>query len=52
MFAGTIIIFAGIIAHLRIYFRATTLFETLAMLLLLAGGIGLVARALRPHDGR
>jgi hypothetical protein len=51
VFAGTIIIFAGIIANLHIYFRAATLFETLVMLFLLAAGIGLVARALRPHGG-
>jgi len=49
VFAGTVIIFSGIIANLQIYFRATTLFETLVMLVLLAGGIGLVARSLRSH---
>jgi len=46
-FAGTIIIFAGIISHLQIYFQRTSLFDTLLMLGLLAGGIGLVARSLR-----
>jgi hypothetical protein len=45
--AGTIIIFAGIIANMRIYFRPTSLFDTLMMLGLLAGGLGLVARSLR-----
>ena len=50
VFCGLVIIFAGIIAHLRIYFRAATLFETLVMLVLLAGGIGLVARSLRSHS--
>ena len=49
VFAGTVIIFSGIIANLQIYFRTTTLFETLVMLVLLAGGIGLVARSLRAH---
>jgi hypothetical protein len=49
MFAGLVIIFSGIIANLQIYFRQTTLFETLVMLVLLAGGIGLVARSLRSH---
>ena len=49
VFAGMVIIFSGIIANLQIYFRATTLFETLVMLVLLAGGIGLVARSLRSH---
>jgi hypothetical protein len=45
--AGAIIIFAGIIANLGIYFRPTSLFDTLIMLGLLAGGIGMVARSLR-----
>ena len=44
---GAIIILAGIIANLRIYFRATSLFDTLVMLGLLAGGLGLIARSLR-----
>ena len=48
-FAGTIIIFAGIITNLDIYFRSTSLFNTLVMLVLLLGGIGLVARSLRPR---
>jgi hypothetical protein len=47
--AGAVIIFAGILANLDIYFRPTTLFSTLLMLVLLFGGIGLVARALRPQ---
>ena len=47
--AGTVIIFVGIISHLDIYFRTTSLFNTLIMLILLVGGIGLVARSLRSH---
>jgi uncharacterized protein len=46
---GAAIIFVGILVNLRIYFQPTTLFNTLMMLILLAGGLGLVARALRPH---
>jgi hypothetical protein len=49
--AGAVIIFAGIIANLEIYFRATTLFNTLVMLVLLFGGLGLVARSLRGQRG-
>lgn len=51
--AGALIIVVGIIANLQIYFRTTSLFNTLIMLGLLAGGIGLVARSLRsvPRDG-
>jgi uncharacterized protein len=45
--AGAVIILAGIITHLDIYFQPTSLFNTLIMLVLLAGGIGLVARSLR-----
>jgi hypothetical protein len=45
--AGAIIILAGIIANLGIYFRPTSLFDTLIMLGLLAGGIGIIARSLR-----
>jgi hypothetical protein len=46
---GLAIIVAGILMNMDIYFRPTSLFNTLVMLALLAGGVGLVARALRPH---
>jgi len=46
--AGVVIIFAGILMNMSIYFRATSLFNTLVMLVLLAGGLGLIARSLRP----
>ncbi|HEX7174765.1 MAG TPA: hypothetical protein VF240_05735 [Pyrinomonadaceae bacterium] len=49
LFTGVIIIFAGIIMNLHIYFQPTSLFGTIVMLVLLAGGVGLVARALRAH---
>jgi uncharacterized protein len=45
---GAVIIFAGILANLQIYFQPTSLFNTVLMLVLLAGGLGLVARSLRP----
>jgi hypothetical protein len=45
--AGAVIIVAGILTNLEIYFRPTSLFNTILMLVLLAGGIGLVARSLR-----
>lgn len=47
--AGALIIVVGIVSNLGIYFRPTTLFDTLLILVLLAGGIGLVARSLRPY---
>ena len=48
-FAGVVIILVGIISNLGVYFQPTSLFNTIVMLVLLAGGIGLVARSLRPH---
>jgi len=50
--AGAVIIFAGILANMHIYFQRTSLFDTLMMLGLVAGGIGLVARSLRPAAGQ
>ena len=51
LFAGIVIIFAGIVANLQIYFQPTSLFNTIVMLTLLAGGIGLIARAIVAHKG-
>ena len=44
---GALIILAGIIANLHIFFAPTSLFDTLVMLGLLAGGLGLIAHSLR-----
>jgi hypothetical protein len=44
---GLAIILAGILMNLDIYFRQTTLFNTIVMLALLFGGVGLIARSLR-----
>jgi hypothetical protein len=46
---GAIFIVAGVIANLHIYFRPATLFNTIVMLVLLVGGLGLIARALLPR---
>ena len=46
---GVVIIFTGIIMNLHIYFARTSLFNTILMFVLLAGGIGLILRALAPH---
>lgn len=48
---GTLIILVGIVANLHLYFQPASLFDTLVMLGLLAGGIGLVARSLRAIPG-
>ncbi len=45
--AGMVIILAGILMCLHIYFQPTTLFNTLAILVLLFGGLGLIFRSLK-----
>jgi hypothetical protein len=47
---GALIVLTGIISNLHIYFQPTSLFDTLMMLGLLAGGLGLVARSLQPSE--
>jgi hypothetical protein len=49
LFTGVVLILAGIILNLQIYFQHTSLFELIVMLVLLFGGIGLLARSLRSH---
>ena len=48
-FVGVVIIFTGVLMNLQIYFQQTSLFNLIVILILLAGGLGLVARSLRPH---
>lgn len=47
---GALVIVAGLIANLAVYFRPTSLFDTLLILGLLAAGLGLVARSLRATE--
>ena len=47
---GALIVLLGILLNLRIYFEPTTLFDTLLMLILLSGGLGLLARSLKPRE--
>ena len=49
---GFAIIIAGILMNMDIYFRQTSLYNTLVMLVLLAGGLGLIARSLRPQKSK
>jgi len=49
LLGGSVIILAGILTNLDIYFERTSLFNTLLMLVLLFGGIGLMARGVRAH---
>jgi len=44
---GALVILLGILTNLTIFFRPTSLFNTLIILVLLAGGLGLIAKSLR-----
>lgn len=46
VFSSCVIILAGILMNLQIYFQPTSLFNTIIMLILFAGGIGLIARSI------
>lgn len=46
---GLLIIFVGVISRLAVHWRQTSLFDTLLIIGLIAAGIGLIARSLRPH---
>jgi len=46
---GIVAILAGVLLNLDIYFRPTSLSATIIMFGLIAGGLGLFARGLRPH---
>jgi multisubunit Na+/H+ antiporter MnhF subunit len=47
-FGGALVILVGIIANLDIHFRSTSLWNTILILVLLVGGIGLVVRSVMP----
>jgi hypothetical protein len=47
LFLGVLIIAAGILMNLNIYFQPTSLFNTLMMIGMTAAGVGLVLRALK-----
>jgi len=49
---GALFILAGVIANMHIYFRPATLFETIVMLVLLVGGLGMIARSLVAHGAK
>ena len=44
---GVVIVLASVLMNMDMYFRQTTLFNTIVMLGLLFGGLGLIARSLR-----
>jgi len=49
---GLLFILAGILMNLDIHFRGTTLMNTLIMLAMIAAGLGLIVKGLRPHRRR
>lgn len=50
--AGALVIIVGIIANLDMQFRRTSLWNTLTMLILIVGGIGLIVRAVLPMQAK
>jgi hypothetical protein len=46
---GILLILVGVLMNLDIYFRPTSLWATIVMFGLIAGGLGLFAKGLRPH---
>ena len=49
-FVGVVIIFAGVIMNLDVYFLSTSLFAFGMMIVMLAGGVGLILRSVRPSS--
>jgi hypothetical protein len=49
---GLLAIVVGVIANLQLHFRQTSLIDTLMILGMVAGGIGLVVRSLSPVEPR
>ena len=47
-YGGALVILVGIIVNLDIHFRQTSLWNTLTMLILIVGGIGLIVRSVGP----
>jgi hypothetical protein len=49
--AGVLLILVGVLMNLDVYFRPTSLWNTIFMFGLIGGGLGLFAKGLRPHRG-
>jgi hypothetical protein len=47
---GALFILAGVIANMNIFYAPTSLFNTMVMLILLVGGVVLIARSVRGHE--
>ena len=51
-FGGALVILAGIILNLDIHFQQTSLYVVLTMLVLIVGGVGLIARSVMPMEAK
>jgi hypothetical protein len=49
---GIFFIVVGVLMNLDVYFQPTSLWATIIMFALIAGGLGLFAKSLRPHAAR
>jgi uncharacterized protein len=49
---GLLFIAAGILMNMHIYFQSTTLFDAILMFALIAAGLGLIVKSLRPHKAK
>ncbi len=49
---GLLFVGAGILANMHIYFQATSLFDVILMFGLIAAGLGLIVKSLRPHRSK
>ncbi len=47
-FGGALVIIVGIVANLDIHFQQTSLWNTVLMLVLVVGGVGLIVRSVMP----
>ena len=48
---GVVFILVGVLMNLDLYFQPTSMFATIVMFGLIAAGLGLFAKSLRPHRG-
>src|SRR5215831_1382044 len=52
LLGGIVLILAGVLMNLDVYFRPTSLWGTIVMFGLIVAGLGVFARGLRPHSPR
>jgi hypothetical protein len=50
--AGALFVIGGVLANMQIYLQRTSLFNMLIILILVVGGIALIARSVQPHRAK